>query len=341
MNFNEQGLYDFSGLSFKGRRVTNEDSIVCLKIREGFWLFAVADGVGGASHGEFASRYVINAITDYLTSKTQKEINGSELKQIIGELFDYAQLILREKLSDNPRLSGMKTTLSILLLFNNKYACGNIGDSPVFLHSDNKISKLVKEHTFNNETNFPNKSSKAYNFNVITRVVDGGSDKPDIYPYGQDYYHLKKGETIMLCSDGIYSDVIKSFNFYKKILEKEIAVEQKNIEIIQKAYDNKSTDNISVILIEAKNKLYSINKNSRNLKIRLKRKYVLLFLISLTIFLLSILLLDFTGYYKFNNYSQPLISKDSIINKSVDSLNESSVAAKPDSIDSESENQPN
>lgn len=310
------GFYDFSGLSFRGRREINEDSIVCLKFQDNFWLLAVADGVGGEVHGEFASSFVISAITDYLNIKAQKEIKESQLKQLLSEVFEYAQFFLKEKKSEMPWLSGMKTTLSILLLFKNKYVCGNIGDSPAFLFSNNKIKKLIQEHTFNNESNFPNKTSTSYNFNVLTKVVDGGSDKPDIYPDNQNFYKLSSGQTIALCSDGIYSDTIKNFNHYRKILKKNIPVEKKNIELIEKAYNNKSTDNISVILLEAKNKLNSI-KNPRDIKNRLNKKYVLLLLISITIILLIILLLDITGYYPINQFSSPVFIKDSVFNQNI------------------------
>lgn len=341
MNSNEY-FYDLSGLSYKGKRAVNEDSIVCLKIIDDFWLLAIADGVGGGVHGEYASKYVVNAITDFLILKSQEGIIDSQLKPLLTEIFDYAQDIISEKILELPRLSGMKTTLSVLLLYQDKYVCGNIGDSPIFIYSDNKLTKLVKEHTFNNETNFPNKNSTAYNFNVLTKVIDGGADKPDIYPVARNFYQFQKGETLVLCSDGIYSSVIKSFNFYKKILSKEYSVEQKNIEIIQEAYNNESTDNISVILFEARDYREPIYRNPKNKKHYLKRKHVLLFLISLTLLLITILLLDLTGYYQFYNYSPVYSIQDSVVNEitngSVSDTILSNAPVNIDTIASENEN---
>ncbi len=279
----------FSGLSFRGKREKNEDNFICLQVHDDFWFFAVADGVGGSSYGEYASRYVVNALADHLIDNVTPPIRHHDLKRILLELFELAQYFISEKVKENPGLAGMKTTLSILLLLENRFVCGNIGDSPIFSFSGKNLVKITNDHTFQNESNFPNQQKASYNLNVLTRVIDGGTDLPDIYPFNEFSFRFNDGQTIALCSDGVFSDSIKHFSAYKSILSQKDPLENKNLQIIEKAYEGNSSDNISVILI-SKGKQVGKPLKLKQKESLISKKTILIFLISSTILLIMLLL---------------------------------------------------
>jgi len=173
--------------SEKGKRENNEDSCTVLKIADDTYVLAVADGLGGKEGGEIASKLVISSVSEYFINAFKKSVSEDDLKGILEEAFVCAQKSISDYTCNSAELKGMGTTLTVLLLHEKKYVWGNIGDSRLYLMQKDEVDQITNDHTYiadymkSGGEELPNTVLSQYR-NIITRKVDGGDDKPDIYP---------------------------------------------------------------------------------------------------------------------------------------------------------------
>src|SRR5215467_12563893 len=140
----------FAELSSTGPvRHHNEDCI-------GIWQFeseddrlihgsmaAIADGVGGLSSGEIASRMAIDIAVSVFKSapRTQKP------NQILDQIFKEANLdIYNFGLEAEQR--RMATTLTACIFRNKELCLGHVGDTRVYLVRGGQIKQLTSDHTY-------------------------------------------------------------------------------------------------------------------------------------------------------------------------------------------------
>jgi serine/threonine protein phosphatase PrpC len=140
----------FAELSSTGPvRHHNEDSI-------GFWqpgseeeqlihgsIAAIADGVGGLSSGEIASRMAIDITLN--TFKTAPP--GGKPNQLLEQIFKEANLdIYNFGVESEQRRMG--TTLTACIFRNKEVFIGHVGDCRVYLVRNGQIKKLTSDHTY-------------------------------------------------------------------------------------------------------------------------------------------------------------------------------------------------
>src|SRR5438552_6563907 len=140
----------FAELSSTGPvRHHNEDSI-------GFWqpeneeerlihgsIAAVADGVGGLSSGEIASRMAI----DIALKTFQAAPRGEKPNQILDQIFKEANLDIYN-FGVESELRRMGTTLTACIFRNKEVSIGHVGDCRVYLVRNGQIKKLTSDHTY-------------------------------------------------------------------------------------------------------------------------------------------------------------------------------------------------
>lgn len=93
------------------------------------YFFAVADGMGGYKGGSLASRLVVEAIEQLVRKAFDQQNKVVTLQSVLSEIFEKAQQAVREGAAQNPELTGMGSTLTCLLIHQNRYVWGNVGDS--------------------------------------------------------------------------------------------------------------------------------------------------------------------------------------------------------------------
>jgi serine/threonine protein phosphatase PrpC len=237
-----------------GRRENNEDECTALRIGGNTYLLAIADGIGGKEGGEIASKIVISSVSEYFTDTFKNYTSEINLKGWLEEGFLIAQSTIRDYIDNSPGLEGMGTTLTILLLDNKKYVWGNIGDSRLYLIQNDVAKLITTDHTHiaaylkGGGEVLPQKVMDQYK-NIITRIVDGGNDKPDIYPLEAESSLLQEDDIFLLCSDGLIVDKTIDLNHnFSQILKKNIPLAEISDSLIKWALSNGSDDNISVVL---------------------------------------------------------------------------------------------
>ncbi len=240
--------------STTGLRAKNEDAFLVKELYDRGLFLAVADGLGGQPHGEVASNAALEAIQQYLTRLHPDTLKIENLRKILSECFELAQYTIRKQVMDDDTFRGMGTTLSAVLICDDSYVIGNIGDSRVYLIGPDYSRQMTIDHTYIGE--FEQKYHERVSFefsqrygNILTRVVNGQTDRPDIFPVGEDLFKLHEGETLLLCTDGLILD--------KSSREPEFMAAQVRISkslpeavsnLVRYTTEKGSTDNITVIL---------------------------------------------------------------------------------------------
>jgi len=239
--------------SEKGKREVNEDSCTAQKIGDETYFLSVADGMGGKKGGEIASKLVISNISKYLEKTFKNDISDDDLKGILAEAFFIAQNAISNFTINNPNLKGMGTTLSLVLIHNKSYVWGNVGDSRIYLIKDTDIKLITEDHTYisdylkSGRQELPAKILASYS-NIVTRIIDGGKDEPDIYPSIKKCNLLEEGSIFLLCSDGLIIDKsIDLSHIFYNIISKNGSLRRISKNLVKWALENGSDDNISVV----------------------------------------------------------------------------------------------
>lgn len=205
MNFN----YDF--LSDIGTtRESNQDSVYagCVITPLGTaFLGVICDGMGGLSHGELASQTVTQLFRDWFLNEFAREVPSKDLPEFVfdrwGALISKANRDLLE-ISEN---SGeqMGTTLSVLLIVNDKYYAAQIGDSRIYCLANNNVLQITNDHSYVMELvqkgmmteTEARLSSKR---NVLTRCVGAVRDISGDFYIGE----VCVGDCFLISSDGFH-----------------------------------------------------------------------------------------------------------------------------------------
>ncbi len=246
--------YDYFSASFKGRRENNEDLHLELLLDDNLYFFGVADGMGGVEGGEIASKIVLDYAKAFLEAEFKDKNSNKDLKKSLEDLFTGAQQVVREEKTKNPSLQGMGTTLTCILIHKSSYVVGNIGDSRTYIIKNGKLDQISTDHSYIQEmidelSTEPDPALVQRYGNYITRVIDGGNDKPDIFPRDEPTGTLESGDVFLLCSDGLLYDKIKIDD--NKIINSLLGTKDLRTateQLISDAFNNGSTDNITLTL---------------------------------------------------------------------------------------------
>jgi protein phosphatase len=198
------------GLSDVGmQRSHNEDE---LRKREDLQLFVVADGMGGHSHGEIASRIAVEAIRDFVRSTADQDKtwpfvydarlqrHSNRLKAAIRIAHDKVLRAIRQDGS----LHGMGTTVVGILVQDGIAAVAHVGDSRAYRLRDGRLELLTQDHTWVNEQvvagYLSEEQARSHPLkNVVTRALGGDSEVAvDVREW-----EVQAGDLFLLCSDGL------------------------------------------------------------------------------------------------------------------------------------------
>lgn len=223
-------------------RSNNEDSLL---VREPF-LFAVADGMGGYSAGEIASRETLK-VFEFATHQLRHQ-GDMEPEEVLREAFAKANKHTYVLAQKNNAYKGMGTTLTALYLpgDNTAYAA-HVGDSRLYLYRNNTLSQITHDHSYVADLLAQGKitDKEAFNHpkrNVLMQALGVEEEiKTDII-----HFALEQGDVLLLCSDGL-SDMLQDVEI-ASILEKD-AFEKAAIDLLEQSLDNGGKDNISLIMI--------------------------------------------------------------------------------------------
>ena len=210
-------------------------------------LFVVADGMGGHAAGEVASEMAVQIIELELASIKDLEEKASADR--VMEALRKANRNIHDRTITEVDKQGMGTTASVLLVNNNRYLIGQVGDSRVYLLRDGALKQLTKDHSYVQEqvdAGFLTPEQALYHpySNVITRCVGASPEvQPDVYSGD-----VRVGDLFLVASDGLTGMV--DDRRLQILLMSRAEPERKVHALISEANGRGGLDNITAIVIQ-------------------------------------------------------------------------------------------
>ncbi|MGH7656141.1 MAG: Stp1/IreP family PP2C-type Ser/Thr phosphatase [Gemmatimonadaceae bacterium] len=165
-------------------------------------VFVVADGMGGHAAGEVASEMAVQIVSRNLLALTSVVDHAAHDK--LAQAMRDANRAIYDRMLAEVDKQGMGTTASVLVLSDDQYLIGQIGDSRIYLLRDGALSQLTKDHSYVQEQVdagllTPEQARYHPYSNVITRCV-GASELVEADIYAGE---MKPGDVFLLASDGL------------------------------------------------------------------------------------------------------------------------------------------
>ncbi len=198
-----------AGITDVGRqREHNEDSYA---IDDEHGLFVVADGMGGHSAGDVASRLATSTIADFFRTLAGEDVTwpthfdrtlSDEENRLLTSI-GIANRRIFEQSQSTRQLAGMGTTVvgAHFSMKKQRMYVGHVGDSRAYRIREAQIQQLTRDHSLANEP-FPELSEAEraeLPRNVITRAL--GMQDNVVVDLTSD--EVKPGDVYLLCSDGL------------------------------------------------------------------------------------------------------------------------------------------
>ncbi len=241
------------------RRVRpNEDSLVALHstcTHDGrllpLDLYVVADGMGGHSHGQEASRMAIRCmvqavVPDILSSD---HIHDDFLVETLVEGVQWANTAVHE----SSQQSGveMGTTITAALVFDGTAYIVNVGDSRTYVYHEREgqLVQVTRDHS------------------LVARLVEAGAiSRDEVYTHPErnkvyrglgdkgtvkvDWFTLAvhAGDYLLLCSDGLW-EMVRDQEIKRIMMKYAGDPPLASAALVKAALDGGGADNISVIVV--------------------------------------------------------------------------------------------
>lgn len=261
---------NFFGKSDTGKmRTTNQDSYAIRPVSKNATLCVVCDGMGGAKSGNVASERAIevfcDSVIEYAAQKKTKagklRLSSDDACIILDDAVKDANREVFEKSQSSPDYEGMGTTLVAALFVDDIAYVINIGDSRMYLISDNTITQITHDHSYVQHLidsgTLSVEDARNHPFrNRITRAV-GVSDDIECDIFSVELASLDVGY-LLLCSDGL-SGVLLPEDIYALVssdldidvvLDTESELADKTERLIAAANEAGGPDNITAVLVK-------------------------------------------------------------------------------------------
>ncbi|WP_458861906.1 Stp1/IreP family PP2C-type Ser/Thr phosphatase [Acidaminobacterium chupaoyuni] len=228
-------------------RKENQDAFAEQHYNQEEALLIVCDGMGGAKGGAVASKMAIETICEVLGQNIKPHRTTTQLADLLLEAAEKANKKVFDTALGDESLNGMGTTMVCLLQSGDNMVVGNIGDSRAYLIDEDGMQQITADHSLvaemlRRKEITPQQAQHHPNKNVITRAL--GVDQRvtcDIFPLKK-----KKGQYILLCSDGLTNEVSEPEIYYEVYHSQK--PEQACETLIEIAKTRGGHDNITVML---------------------------------------------------------------------------------------------
>ena len=172
------------------------EELECIRLEDGSYVFAVADGLGGHRGGEVASRMVLEVLAEL------KPKDEGSLLRALKEARDKLEKFAREY----PAYLGLGTAVAGMVTLEEKAIVFNVGDCRVYKIEEGKAQRLTQDHTEAEELIragllTPQRAKHDPRRNFLTSAIIGSPEFRDFEVFMKriDF----KGD-YLVCSDGLW-----------------------------------------------------------------------------------------------------------------------------------------
>lgn len=247
--------YLVANLQGIGQRERQEDSFATAnvfdveKIRKQGLFFAVCDGIGGMNDGFLASKTAIQSIRESFQKIDTKNSIANQLKESMH--------LASERVASVLNGYGGSTAVAGII-YNDDLYYASVGDSFLYLKRGDNIYKINKEHNVRNKKYLSCVREGNLNPNICRDNIESayltqyigmcGKMEVDSFVFP---LHVRAGDVIMVCSDGIGG--VLDENELKETLSLNDPYSMCGyIEGKILAYNRKNQDNYTAIIIQRK-----------------------------------------------------------------------------------------
>jgi serine/threonine protein phosphatase PrpC len=196
-------------------RKNNEDSWA---VEDDLQLYVVADGMGGHSAGEVASRLAVEALVGFIRRSHEDtdvswpygidptlSLQANRLRTAIN----LANRRVFRAAESHDDYTGMGTTVVAALIVRDRLIIGSVGDSRLYVLSGGGLAQMTQDDTWaatmlaGQGGGDPAAIAHHPMRHVLTNVL-GARDATSVH---MSEHALTPGDTVMLCSDGLYGVV--------------------------------------------------------------------------------------------------------------------------------------
>ncbi|WP_084637174.1 PP2C family protein-serine/threonine phosphatase [Neomicrococcus aestuarii] len=230
----------FAAASHVGRvRSKNDDSGYA-----GTYFAVVADGMGGHVGGDVASASTVLDLVHL------DRPHHEDAETILPDEIQTANTILNELVNHNPKLQGMGTTVTALLLTDETFQFSHIGDSRAYRLKDGVFEQISKDHTFvqrlvDEGRIRPEEAETHPHKNVLMRVLGDSDASPEL---DIEQIPVAPGERWLLCSDGLNACVSEAV--VERIVRGTKDLQEATDDLVQVTLANGAPDNVTVVLFD-------------------------------------------------------------------------------------------
>jgi protein phosphatase len=227
------------------KRKNNEDSLL---LNDSLALYVVADGIGGQSGGEVASRIAVQTLLEAMQGLDRSvSLDQSQAASALAAGFSLANSRIISFAGANAGFEGMGTTMTALFVNGTTAHVAHVGDSRAYLLREGRLAQVTDDHGLVAEqvragiVTLEQARRSPYR-HIITRALGIGQDlKVDlraIEAHARDIF--------LLCTDGL-TEMVED-HVIERILDRTPPVQAAG-ELVDSANGNGGVDNITVVIV--------------------------------------------------------------------------------------------
>lgn len=213
-------------------------------------LFLVADGMGGANAGEVASKMAVDLIAHEVLGEleTARSVDDHAFVRILKRAIENANIAILQESRRNHNRKGMGTTLTMAALLGKAVYFAQLGDTRAYLVRNGSMAQMTKDQSLIAQlvasgTITPEEAKRHPQRNVILQAL-GVQDHVDVALSSAE---LKRGDQLILCSDGLSGKVDPSET--REIINECSDPEVACTRLIALARDRGGEDNITAVVV--------------------------------------------------------------------------------------------
>jgi len=210
----------------------------------GRYFAVVADGMGGHAGGDVASA---STVLDLAHLDTR---GFADPDTVLPDEIQTANSFLNKLVKANPKLAGMGTTITSLLITSDRLQFAHIGDSRAYRLKRGRFRQVSKDHTFvqrlvDEGRLDPDQAEYHPHKNVLMRVLGDVDASPEL---DITSFPLESGERWLLCSDGL--NAVVSDRLIEQKMRSTQSLESIVDDLVDLTLGGGAPDNVTVVCLE-------------------------------------------------------------------------------------------
>jgi protein phosphatase len=218
------------------------------------YLYAVADGVGGASDGRLASGLAVETIVEYLSETVgsyHAVAPGREhefldpLRQAVQRAHDR----LRDALPSPSHEGGPATTLTLALLVWPRVFLVHVGDSRAYHYRAGTLRRLTRDQTMGAylvaQQALSEQQAERAGLNDVLASALGAEDMTPVV----GVLEIEPGDVLLLCTDGLTKHLTEAE--IAEVLQHGADARERCGSLVARALADGGRDNVTVVVVQA------------------------------------------------------------------------------------------